>query len=240
MRRNGSRPFWESDGLRHVASRLISWYIRMVWATGRWEIRNAAAAGRFWQEQKPFILAFWHGRMLVMPAMWPRSASMHMLISTHRDAEIIARAIGPFGIGTVRGSGGKPGSKKNKGGAAALRVMLQALKGRNYVGITPDGPRGPHMRASGGIVTVARLSGVPVLPCSYSCRRRIVLHKWDRFVIPLPFSRGVIIWGEPIAVPRDASPEELEVARARIEAEMTAVTDEADDAMGVTRVPPPH
>jgi lysophospholipid acyltransferase (LPLAT)-like uncharacterized protein len=232
------RRFRKSDGLRNVACRLIALYIRFVWATGRWEIRNSALAEKLWQDKTPFILAFWHGRMLVLPAMWPRSSPMHMLISMHRDGEIIARAIGYFGIGTVRGSAAKPGSNKDKGGAAALRGMLKALKGQDYVGITPDGPRGPRMRASEGIVTVARVSGTPVLPCSFSCRHRIVLNSWDRFVIPLPFTRGVIIWGEPITVTRNAGADEVEAARLQIEASLTAVTVAADAAMGVEAVAP--
>ena len=238
MLRDWWRRFRKSDGLRTVACRLIALYIRFVWATGRWEIRNSALAERLWQEKTPFILAFWHGRMLVLPAMWPRSSPMHMLISMHRDGEIIARAIGYFGIGTVRGSAAKPGSNKDKGGAAALRGMLKALKGQEYVGITPDGPRGPRMRASEGIVTVARVSGAAVLPCSFSCRNRVVLNSWDRFVIPLPFTRGVIIWGDPIAVARDASAAEIEAVRLKIEDGLTAITDAADAAMDVAPVAP--
>jgi lysophospholipid acyltransferase (LPLAT)-like uncharacterized protein len=163
---------------------------------------------------------------------------MHMLISMHRDGEIIARAIGYFGIGTVRGSAAKPGSNKDKGGAAALRGMLKALKGQDYVGITPDGPRGPRMRASEGIVTVARVSGAAVLPCSFSCRNRVVLNSWDRFVIPLPFTRGVIIWGDPITVARDAGAAEIEAVRLKIEEGLTAITDAADAAMDVAPVAP--
>ena len=238
MLRDWWRRFRKSDGLRTVACRLIALYIRFVWATGRWEIRNSALAERLWQEKTPFILAFWHGRMLVQPAMWPRSSPMHMLISMHRDGEIIARAIGYFGIGTVRGSAAKPGSNKDKGGAAALRGMLKALKGQDYVGITPDGPRGPRMRASEGIVTVARVSGAAVLPCSFSCRNRVVLNSWDRFVIPLPFTRGVIIWGDPITVARDASAAEIEAVRLKIEEGLTTITNAADAAMDVAPVAP--
>src|SRR5690606_21668476 len=130
---------------------------------------------RFCREGKPFIIAFWHGRLLILPAMWPTTAKLSILISMHRDGELIARSIGHFGHGTVRGSAAKPGSSKDRGGAAALRGMLKALKAGEYVGITPDGPRGPRMRATEGIVTVARVAGVPIIPCSYSARTRRVL-----------------------------------------------------------------
>ena len=227
------RRFRKSDGLRIVACRLIAFYIYLVWVTGRWEVRNGGVAEALWREKSSFILAFWHGRLLMMPAMWPRGFPMHVLISKHRDGEIISRAIGFFGIGTVRGSAAKPGSTRDKGGAAALRGMLKVLKAHEYVGMTPDGPRGPRMQASEGVISVARVSGVPIVPCSFSCRRRVVLNTWDRFVVPLPFTRGVIVWGDPIVVDRSAGEAELEQVRLRVEAAITRVTHESDTAMGV-------
>jgi lysophospholipid acyltransferase (LPLAT)-like uncharacterized protein len=232
------RRIRKSDALRAVGCWIAAQYIRLVWATGRWEIKNAATPERFWRERKPFIIAFWHGRLLILPAMWPTTAKISMLISMHRDGELIARAIGYFGHGTVRGSAAKPGSNKDRGGAAALRGMLKALKANEYVGITPDGPRGPRMRASDGIVTVARVAGAPIIPCSYSARTRRVLGTWDCFVIPLPFTRGVIVWGEPIYVTRDADAGALETARLTVEAGLNAVTVAADNAMGVEPVEP--
>ena len=238
MLRRWWKKFKRSDGLRNVGCYILAMYIRLVWATGRWEIRNGEQAETFWREKTPFIISFWHGRMLILPCMWPTTAKMHMLISMHRDGELIARAIGYFGHGTVRGSAAKPGSNKDKGGAAALRGMLKALKANEYVGITPDGPRGPRMRATDGIVTVARVSGVPIMPCSFSCRGRVLLGTWDRFLLPLPFARGVILWGDPIYVARDASPEVLQAAKLQVEAALTAVTHAADAIMGVDTVEP--
>ncbi len=232
------RRIRKSDTLRNVGCWVLAQYIWIAWRTGRWEIRNAGQAERLWRDGKPFIISFWHGRMLILPAMWPTTSKIQMLISMHRDGELIARAIGYFGHGTVRGSAAKPGSNKDRGGAAALRGMLKTLKANGYVGITPDGPRGPRMRATDGIVTVARVSGVPILPCSFSAKSRIVFNTWDRFVLPLPFSRGVIVWGEPIFVARDAEGAALEAARATVEAGLTAVTHQADAIMGVATVEP--
>ena len=238
----GLRDTWrairKSEALRRAGCWLAAQYIRLVWATGRWEIRGGAIPAQYWSQGKPFIIAFWHGRMLILPCMWPTTSKMHMLISMHRDGEMIAKAIGYFGHGTVRGSAARPGSDKDKGGVAALRGMLKALKADEYVGITPDGPRGPRMRATEGIVTVARVSGVPIIPCSYSARWRCVLGTWDRFVIPLPFTRGVIVWGEPIHVARDANAVQLNSARLAVEAGLNAVTNVADSAMGVDPVEP--
>jgi len=235
---NWWRRIRKSDTLRNIGCWVLAQYIWLAWTTGRWEVRNAGHAERLWREGKPFIISFWHGRMLILPAMWPTTSKIQMLISMHRDGELIARAIGYFGHGTVRGSAAKPGSAKDRGGAAALRGMLKTLKANGYVGITPDGPRGPRMRATEGVVTVARMSGVPIMPCSFSARSRIVFNTWDRFVLPLPFTRGVIVWGEPIFVPRDAEGTALEAARATVEAGLTAVTNQADEIMGVATVEP--
>lgn len=232
------RRLRRAQWLRDAGCWIIAQYIRLVWATGHWEMRNQAVPQAFWAERKPFIMSFWHGRMLVLPALWPQSAKIHMLISMHRDGELIANAIGYFGHGTVRGSSPKPGNDRDKGGLAALRTMLKALKAGEYVGITPDGPRGPRMRASEGIVTVAKVSGVPIIPCAYGAKRRWVLGSWDRFIIPAPFTRGVVVWGEPLYVPRDAGPAELESARLKVEAALIAVADAADEAMGVDKVEP--
>ena len=232
------RRIRKSDGARRVGCWLVALYIRVVWATGRWEIRNNAVPDRFWREGKPFVIAFWHGRLLILPAMWPREAKIYMLISMHRDGEIISRAISYFGHGTVRGSAAKPGSRKDRGGAAAMRTMLKALKGNEYIGITPDGPRGPRMRASEGVLTVARLSGVPIIPCAYSARSRRLLSTWDRFVVPLPFTRGVVVWGEPIYVARDADDASLKTSLSTVETALNAVTHAADRAMGVEPVEP--
>ena len=220
-----------SDSVRGALCWLGAQYIRLVRATGYWRVEGGQIPAAFWREDKPFILAFWHGRIMMMPYCWPRGETIRMLISQHRDGQFIARTVAHFGIDTVAGS-------SSKGGSAALRSMLRSLKQGECVGITPDGPRGPRMRASDGIVHVARMSGVPVIPCGFSARRRKVLGSWDRFTVAAPFSKGVFVWGEPILVPPDATPEQIEEARLAIEAGLTHVTQSADRAMGHVPVEP--
>ncbi|HXP96478.1 MAG TPA: lysophospholipid acyltransferase family protein [Telmatospirillum sp.] len=218
-----------SEGIRRLLCWLAAQYIRLVYVTGRWQVVGGAVPQAFWDEGRPFILAFWHGRILMMPYCWRRRQPIKMLISQHRDGQIIARTVSHFGIETIVGS-------SSKGGLAALRGMLQSLKGGTCVGITPDGPRGPRMRASDGIAQVAKLSGQPVIPCSFSTKRRRILGSWDRFAVALPFSKGIFVWGTPINVPNDANG--LREARMAIEASLNAITEQADRAMGHRPVEP--
>lgn len=232
------KNFGRNEHLRRMASFITAMYIRIVYMTGRWTHLGEEHPSAFWQEDKPFLLAFWHGRLLMMPLCWRTNMKMNVLISNHRDGEIIAHAIGQLGMGNIRGSS----SKKNgdKGGARALRAMVKAIRDGEAVGISPDGPSGPMMRASNGVCTTARLAGVPIIPATFAARRRKVMKSWDRFVIALPFTRGVMMFGAPIHIDRKASPEEMEVARARVEQALIDLTREADLVVGAEPVLPPE
>ncbi|MGE5503842.1 MAG: lysophospholipid acyltransferase family protein [Actinomycetota bacterium] len=218
----------KSESLRGLLCWLTSQYIRLVHLTGHWEVVGGDIPARLWDQGRPFILAFWHGRILMMPKSWRRSVPINMLISQHRDGQLIARTVAHFGIRWVAGSTGR-------GGTGALRTMLKALKSGECVGITPDGPRGPRMRSSDGVVTVARMSGCPVIPATFSAARGRVLGSWDRFLLPLPFTRGVFVWGHPVEVPKDADDAALDACRRAVEDGLNAITQDADRRMG--RVP---
>ena len=214
-----------SDAVRKPLCWLGAQYIRFVYVTSRWEVIGGEIAAPFWDHGDPFILACWHGRILMMPLCWRRGLPFRMLISGHRDGQIIARTIKHIGIDSVMGS-------STSGGTGALRAMLKSLKAGISVGITPDAPRGPYMRASLGVVQVARLSGAKVIPCTVSVTRHRLLGSWDRFALALPFSRGVFIWGQPISVAGDADDGVMDKARLAIEGALNALTLEADTRMG--------
>lgn len=210
---------------------LTAAYIRFAHATSRWDVVGAEAAERHWDDGTPFILAFWHGRLLMMPYCWRRGAPLKTLISHHADGRLIAETIRRFGLDSIAGS-------TSRGGGTAFRALMRELREGRCAGFTPDGPRGPRMRASLGTVQAAKLSGAPIIPCTYAVSRRIVLNSWDRFVLALPFSRGVIMWGAPIMVPRDADDAALERARQRLEDEMIALCRRADATCGVSPIEP--
>ena len=217
--------------VRRVLCALGAAYIRLVHVTGRWDVQGGDIPRRLWDAGTPFLVGFWHGRMLMTPKAWDRRVAIDMLISNHLDGRFIAQTLEHFSVGAITGS-------TSAGGTGALRALLTTLKAGHCAGITPDGPRGPRMRASDGIVNVARMAGVAIVPLAYSARRSIVLNSWDRFVIALPFTGGVFVWGEPVEIPRDADPIAVEAARVLVEDRLNAVTLEADRLVGATPVTP--
>lgn len=194
--------------------------IRAVRATMRLEHVGRDRLDRFRAEEKPYIHAFWHGHLFLMPyAYFGRRIAI--LISAHRDGELIARTMAFFGHESIRGS-------TTSGGAAALRSAVRALRGGSDIGFTPDGPRGPRHRVQMGVIQASRMGRAPIVPVTFSASRRTVLSSWDGFVVPHPFSRGVFMYGDPIQVPRGATPEEMEWHRSNLEKVLQDLTMRAD------------
>jgi lysophospholipid acyltransferase (LPLAT)-like uncharacterized protein len=219
------RRLLRSSRLRRWLCWVMHLYIRIVYATNRWTVEGGEVPRRLREGGNSFILAFWHGRLMMIPMAWQRLAPMHMLISAHRDGRIIADAVTYFGVHSIAGS-------SRRGGTAALRMMLKQLAAGECVGITPDGPRGPAMHASTGIINVARLGRVPIVPIVFATSRRRVLGSWDRFHLALPFGRGVFLWGEPIEIAAELDPAGLEHARLLVEGRMNEMVREADRRVG--------
>jgi 3-deoxy-D-manno-octulosonic-acid transferase len=219
------RRIRHSGRLRRWLCRLIHFYIHLVYATNRWSVEGAEPAHALRAADRGFILAFWHGRLLMIPMAWQRLAPMHMLISAHRDGRIIADAVSRFGVESIAGS-------TRRGGSTALRAMVKRLRNGDCVGITPDGPRGPALTASLGIVNLARLSGMPIVPITYATSRHRVLASWDRFYLPLPFGRGCYLWGEPIEIAAESDAAGLEQTRRLVETRLRELTCEADRRVG--------
>jgi lysophospholipid acyltransferase (LPLAT)-like uncharacterized protein len=205
--------------------------IALVRATTRWTAVNEAAAQTAWAGERPVIVAFWHNRLAMMPTCWRSRKPFQMLISSHPDGQLIAATVAHFGIGTIAGS-------SRRGGSEALRGLVQSLRAGISVGITPDGPRGPRMHATDGALALARLSGAAILPASVSVSRRLVLDTWDKLIIALPFARGAMVWGDAIAVPREAEGAALETLRAKLETELNRVSALADEMTGHAAMAP--
>jgi len=183
--------------------------VRALAATLRIRQEETAVAP-LWAARAPVIYAVWHGRILLLPYLYGRRG-LHALASRSRDGELVARWIRRFGLAPVRGS-------STRGGGEALRVLTRALRDGGEVVVVPDGPRGPREVLKPGVIALARLSGVPIVPAAVGASREWRLRSWDEFRIPRPFARCVVRFGEPIHVSRGADRAGEEAARKEVEA----------------------
>jgi lysophospholipid acyltransferase (LPLAT)-like uncharacterized protein len=223
-----------SDAGQAVIASLAAAYIRFVHATTRWDWVNVEVGDRIIAAGETGVVCFWHGRLLMMPMAQRGGARFAMLISGHRDGRFIARTVARFGVRAIVGS-------STRGGTTAARECVAALTGGTIVCIAPDGPRGPRMRATAGAVEIARLAGKPLVPVACSTTRRKVLASWDRFLLALPFGRGVYVLGDPIDPPAVEDRAAVEAVRRRLEDALNAVSAEADRLTGHAPVEPaPH
>jgi lysophospholipid acyltransferase (LPLAT)-like uncharacterized protein len=188
---------------------------------------NAAYPEGCFASGKRIIVAFWHGRLLMMPFLYP-DHSRAILISQHRDGEYISRIATILGSQVIRGSA-------TRGGVRAFKQMVRALKNGLTIVITPDGPKGPRAKVKSGVIELAKLGGAPIVPVSFSASRRRFLNSWDAFLLPLPFSRAVYVWGEPIYVDRMASKVEMAKYQELLEERLDLLTMEADEYFKVSR-----
>ena len=168
------------------------------------------------------IYVFWHENIL-LPLYIRGHSNISMLLSRHWDANILDRVARMMGFGVVRGS-------TFHGGSAALRE-LAARAAEGNLTITPDGPRGPAREAAQGVAAAAMLARVAVVPVAYSVSRAKFLRSWDRFMVPLPFGRGVMIWGD--ALPAPATRAEVDAFSAALKARLDALCEDADRMTGL-------
>lgn len=222
----------------------IIWlYMGLCGRTIRWTVEGDDVAKAAWAAHRGVVVAAWHSRILLLPSGWTklmrkwpgRSAPSAMLISLSADGEPVAKAIGHLGLESIRGSSSHKRKNKDKGGAAAVAAAIRRLKAGGAICITPDGPRGPVQRAQLGPVLLAQRSGAPILPYALASSGAKRLDSWDRFIIPLPFTRGAIVFGEPILTARK---DDSDAVRQTLEAALNVATRRAEDLVGMAHIEP--
>ncbi|WP_334147419.1 glycosyltransferase N-terminal domain-containing protein [Hyphomicrobium sp.] len=217
-------------------------YMRFVRATSKVTIEPPDIIERA-NATHPFILAMWHGQFALMPTLHElngKNFRVSAMVARHADATAIRTLLGAFDIDVVLGAGAN-GRKRDKGGAYALRTANRLLGDDCTLSMTADVPPGPARRAGIGIVTLARLSGRPVVPFAVATSRFIALPTWSRMTINLPYSRLAYVVGDPIRVPADADAAALEMHRRAVEAGLNRATERAYALVGadIGRVTPP-
>ena len=170
-------------------------FIRILWASVRARFAGEENIAPFLEKKKPFIFSFWHGTLLLMVYAF-RGEKRTFLVSFHRDGELITRVIRRFGIDATRGS-------TTRGGVKALLSLVRRARQGYSIAFTPDGPKGPAKKAQQGVVELARLSGLPVIPVGFSAGKAFRMRSWDSFVVPFPFSRVAFCYGKPVKIGDD-------------------------------------
>ena len=167
-------------------------FIKILWLTIKADFVHGDNLASFLEKKKPFILAFWHGTLLLMVHAF-KSEKRTFLVSFHRDGELITRVIKKFGIEATRGS-------TTKGGTKALLSLVRRARHGYSIAFTPDGPRGPQRKVQQGIIELARISSIPIIPVGFWAGRAKKLNSWDSFIVPYPFSKVAFCYGKPIFV----------------------------------------
>lgn len=211
------KSLWRSRALQSALGLLIASYFKLLRLTTTFVIDRPEGyedIDRHW----PVIVTSWHGQHLMMPFLKRPKDRVAVLVSNHGDGRIAGYVAARFDMELVHGSGGHRAHQiRKRGGAKALRALVQATRRNLTIAMTADVPKVSRV-ASAGLVLMAQMSGRPILPVAMAVKNRIDLKSWDRASIGLPlFNRGVIAFGEPIFVPGDADAAQREAKRIELE-----------------------
>jgi lysophospholipid acyltransferase (LPLAT)-like uncharacterized protein len=181
---------------------------------------NAEAYEQFHQRGQPVVFALWHGRLLA-PTYRHRHKEIVALASRSGDGEYITRVLHHWGFEVVRGS-------SSRGGDAALRELIRKVRSGKSVAITADGPRGPREQLKHGVLQIAQITGAPVVAVGSAASRAWRLNSWDRFMVPKPFSKLRVVYGDAVFIPRDLKAAGLPAMAHQLEQIMAQLTLEAE------------
>lgn len=211
----------KSSGFQNFLSWVISLYLKLVFYTTRWTwIGKDQADPHF--NNGSLIVCFWHGNLAMIPFMnfW-RHKHILSMVSGHGDGMMVARTFKRLGIDYTTGS-------TNRGGARAFLALLDALRSKNIAAIIPDGPRGPARELNVGIIQLSRHGQAPIMPLAYATSRYVQFKSWDKFKLPLPFSKGVFIYGDVVPARQTTDETEIEDWRKLVQITISNLQDQAD------------
>jgi len=178
--------------LRTIGNVLIDKAINILYRSLKIEIRNKENIEKLKKENKNFIIAFWHGTML-LPWYIHRNGKVAALISKSKDGDLLAKLLRKWNYRVIRGS-------SSSGGDVALRIMIDFAKNNYSIAVTPDGPRGPEKKMKAGAVITAKKSGLPLVLVGAGYNKKRALKNWDKFQIPAFFSKANIVYSEPVYI----------------------------------------
>ena len=206
-----------------LAARLIFILARGLALSLRWRWTDHSFFNDIATEQRA-IFAIWHNRLALSLILYHRHVArcgsrrrLAALVSASRDGGLLARVLELFDVVGIRGS-------SSRRGAPAVRELVSAAEEGCDLAVTPDGPRGPRYEPHPGVISLAQLTGLPIVPVSFRLGWKWTLRSWDRFQIPIPFSRCEVVFGEPLWMPREADAGAREAGRVLLRERLLAIT----------------
>lgn len=183
----------DKNSLKHkfIAS-LAEIYLRITGITTRIIKKSNDKEKEFEKTRRNFIYALWHNQQAFLIYAY-RFKKVCAMVSMSGDGGYMAELLKNFGMKVVRGS-------TSKGGINAVLKLIDAAKQGYHPVLTPDGPRGPRQTVQTGILFLAQKTGLPIIPLTCHLKRKIVFKSWDKFELPLPFGKAIVVSGNPVTV----------------------------------------
>lgn len=205
--------------IQHFIAFISALYIKLVRVTSIIQVKNGESPEYYWKQNKPFILAFWHNQLMMISYCWKSNTKLYILASGHSD--------GRFGsiVGKYFKLQNIPINSNEK--SISLKPIFKLLRNSNYIGITPDGPRGPNQKVSDGIIKISKTTQIPIIPVGFFSSKFSNLKSWDSFLITKPFSKCIFVWGKAIVIPKNCTNNEIEEYKNILEIEINNCVDQA-------------
>lgn len=216
------RKILKNRFIKKILPFLLARIIKAICSTIRLKVINEDIYLKLKNKNKRLIYITWHNKLFFVP-YYLRNKDIQILVSESRDGKYVSNTFKQFNFYPIEGSSTRRGLR------AAVK-MINMLKEGFDGGITPDGPQGPKYILKRGVINIAQKTGHTILPLSYGVSKKWQLNTWDNFVIPLPFTKGVLVYGEPFEISKGLSNGEIEEERLKVEKELQRVTNLAEEA----------
>ena len=187
--------------IQQILGFIIATYIFFIKFSIKIKHKNLSIPQKFWSNGKPFILAFWHSQLMTISFCWKCKKKLNILASSHSDGRLGSIIASYFNIKNIPIT-----SNQN---IIEIRNIFKTINKKNYIGITPDGPRGPKENVSEGIIKIARATNIPIISCGFWSSQNFNLKSWDSFLVTLPFSSCCFVWNEPLYIAKDIKDDEI-------------------------------
>ena len=207
----------------YVIPYLLYGVVYLWCATLRMKNLNSEAENQIKSLTGPYILTLWHGRIFYLFYFLRNRPDYFLLISPSADGDLLAKLARLMGYSVIRGS-------TFKKAVPAARSLIRVLRDGQRIIIIADGSRGPRCVAQSGSVQLAGITRLPLFPMTFSAKKKVALNTWDKFILPLPFTRCSINFGSPIYLTSRTSEELVEEKRLELEKQLNQLSSECDKA----------